>query len=814
MQVSYNWLKQYVPFNLKVEDVAEILTNTGLEVEEFEAWESIKGGLKNVLIGEIVECAKHPDADKLQITKVNVGAGELLQIVCGAPNARVGVKSPVALVGAQLYPVNATEPFVIKKSKIRGVESFGMICAEDELGLGESHNGIMELPGDVKVGTPAAEYFKVERDYVITIGLTPNRSDAFSHIGTARDLRAALDAVYNVDLPLELPSEVAKGIFANPINIEIANTEKCKRYTGLYIKNVQVKPSPQWLQNRLKAIGAKPINNIVDITNFVLHEFGQPLHAFDADKITGGKIVVKTVAENTKFITLDNTERKLSEEDLMICDSEKPLCIAGVYGGVGSGVTTETKNVFLESAFFDAISIRKTAQRHGLRTDASQHYEKTTDINVTLKAAHRAALLIAELAGGEISETTDVYPSVQANAEVETSYARINELAGTNLPKEKVNKILSDLGVEVSATGDELKLSVPTYKTEVTREADIVEEILRIYGYNTIPMPKHLKSSLSFSNKIDNLKWENIAANYLVGAGYFEASTNSITQSKFETDKVLQEQTVRLLNSQTSELDALRTSMVYSLLEVVQRNSNFKNADLKLFEFGKTYIKKSANTFTESATYEQIPHLAVVLSGKTVETNWLEKGEKVNFYHLKTDILNVLKRIAGNFTTSAFENEGVFAFGIKLFAEEQLIGTIGKISNPILKSFDIKQDVFYANILWDEVLNRTQFNKIQFNELPKYPAVQRDLSMVVETNLPFRKIEEIAFAENKNKLLREVSLFDVYKGEKIEAGKKSYAVSFTFQDESKTLTEKDIDKAMGRLMEKLEKDAGAVIRKG
>lgn len=810
MQISYNWLKQYVPFNLKVEDVAEILTNTGLEVEEFEAWESIKGGLRNVVIGEIVECVKHPDADKLQVTKVDIGTGELLQIVCGATNARVGVKSPVALMGAQLFPVGATEPFTIKKSKIRGVESFGMICAEDELGVGVTHNGIMELPTDVKNGTQAADFFAVESDFVFSIGLTPNRSDAFSHIGVARDLRAALSAVYNVDLPLKIPVSEVQGTFRNPVEISVENSEKCKRYTGVYIKNVSVNPSPTWLQNRLKAIGVKPINNIVDVTNFVLHEYGQPLHAFDADKISDGKIVVKTVAQNTKFTTLDNVERKLSAEDLMICDSEKPLCIAGVYGGLGSGVTNETKNVFLESAFFDAISIRKTAQRHGLRTDASQHYEKTTDINVAVKAANRAASLIAELAGGEISEVTDVYPNVQENATVETSYSRINELAGTTLPKEKVNKVLLDLGIGISENSDDLQLSVPTYKTEVTREADIVEEILRIYGYNTIPLPKHLKSSLSFSNKIDNLKWENIAANYLVGAGYFEASTNSVTQSKFEMDKVLQEQMVRLLNSQTSELDALRTSMTYGLLEVVSRNINFKNTDLKLFEFGKTYLKNtSANATTP---YEQISHLAVVLSGKTVETNWLEKGEKIDFFHLKTDVLNVLKRIAGNFTTTTFENEGVFSFGIKLFVEEKLIGTIGKINSATLKNFDIKQDVFFADILWNEVLERAQFNKIQFTELPKYPAVQRDLSMIVDAHLPFLKIEEIAFAENR-KLLREISLFDVYKGDKIEAGKKSYAVSFTFLDESKTLTEKDIDKVMNRLMENIEKEAGAQIRK-
>lgn len=807
MQISYNWLKQYVPFNMEVKDVAEVLTNTGLEVEDIQPWESVKGGLRNVVIGEIISCEKHPDADKLQITKVDIGEGELLQIVCGAPNARIGVKSPIALVGARLFPIGAEDAIVIKKSKIRGVESFGMICAEDELGLSDSHAGIMELPVDTKVGVPAAEYFEIENDFIISIGLTPNRSDAFSHIGVARDLRAALSAVYNIDLPLQTPSTKAVGAYVNPIKITIKDSAKCGRYSGIYIKDVHVKSSPKWLQNRLRAIGIKPINNIVDVTNFVLNEFGQPLHAFDADKISGN-IIVQTVEDGTKFVTLDNVERKLSAEDLMICDSEKPLCIAGVYGGLGSGVTNETKNVFLESAFFDSTSIRKTAQRHELRTDASQRYEKITDINIVQQAAYRAALLISEVAGGTISQIEDVYPNVVNNAIVTTSYTRINDLSGTKLPREKVNKILSNLEIEVVEKNEQdIQLSVPTFRVEVTREADVVEEILRIYGYNNIPMPKHLRSSLSFSSKTDNLKWENVAANYFVGAGYFEASTNSITKSKFETDAKLQEQMVRLLNSQTSELDALRTSMIYGLLEVVQHNINFKNLDLKLFEFGKTYRQQT------SGDYVQTSHLATLLTGKNTDANWLKKSEKVNFYNIKTDVLNVLKRLVGNIRITVFENESVFSFGIKLFSEEKLIGTIGKVKSSMLKNFDIKQDVFFADILWNEVVEKTQFQKLKFTEIPKYPAVQRDLSMIVDEQLPFRKIEEIAFSENY-KLLREVSLFDVYKGDKIESGKKSYAISFTFLDETKTLTEKDIDKAMTRLMEKLEKEGGVQIRKG
>ena len=807
MKISYNWLKQYVDFTLTPEDVSEILTNTGLEVEEFETWESVKGGLKGVVIGEIKECVQHPDADKLKVTKVDIGTGELLQIVCGAPNCRVGLKSPIATIGANLYPVNAEEVFAIKKSKIRGVESFGMICAEDELGLGESHSGIMELPLDTPIGLSAAEYFNVESDIVYTIGLTPNRSDGFSHIGVARDLRAALRGVYNVGLDLKLPTPDVAQKFSSPIAVKIENTKACKRYSALYIKNIKVQESPLWLQNRLKAIGVKPINNIVDVTNFVLHEMGQPLHAFDAAKIGGGQVIVRNCNAGTPFVTLDGVERKLDAEDLMICDAQQALCIAGVYGGLDSGVSDTTTDVFLESAFFDPISVRKTATRHALRTDASQHFEKTTDVNATSVAALRAAALIVELGGGEVSEMVDVYPDSVANAVVETSFARINELAGTNLPQEKVEAILNDLGFVIQPmSGGVVHLTVPTYRVEVKREADVVEEILRIYGYNTVPMPKRLHASLSFSPAIDYLKMENKAADYLVGAGYFEASTNSITQSKFEQDKALQEQTVRLLNSQTTELDALRTSMVYGLLEVVSRNINYKNQDIQFFEFGNTYHKTSEG-------YSQQRHLTLLLSGKTREQNWISKAEKFTFFHLKTDVLNLLNRFMGGYVTTSFENESVFEFGLKIIVEGQLAGTIGKLKSNICQQQDVKQEVFFADINWSVVLERSAFQQVRFTELSKYPAVQRDLSMIVEDALAFEKIEQLSFAENK-KLLRSVSLFDVYKGEKIEAGKKSYAVSFTFLDETKTLTDKDIDKVMNRLMDKFEKEIGAQIRRG
>ena len=807
MKISYNWLKNYLDFNLVPQDLAEILTNTGLEVESVEVFESVPGGLEGVVIGEIVECEKHPDADKLKVTKVNIGKGELLQIVCGAPNCRVGLKSPIALVGTTLYP-SSGDKLQIKKAKIRGVESYGMICADDELGLGSSHAGIMELNAETKVGTPAADYFKVEKDHTIEIGLTPNRSDAYSHIGVARDLSAALSAVYKIDLPLKYP---VNGSPRSTVNSQLTTVSvddaACPRYSGINISNVKVADSPDWLKNRLKSIGIRSINNVVDITNFVLHEYGQPLHAFDADKIKGGKVIVKKLPEGTIFKSLDGVDRKLSAEDLMICDADGGICIAGVFGGLDSGVTESTTNIFLESANFDAISVRKTAARHNLRTDAAMHFEKICDINITVEALKRAASLICEICGGEVaSDIVDVYRNPVKGFPITITLTRINKLAGAEIPAATVKNILTKLGIEITEDkGDQLSLLVPTFKVEVKREADILEEILRIYGYNTIPIPKMLHSSLSFSPKIDYVKMENIAANLLTGAGFHEISTNSVSQSKFEQDEEMKKQQIMLLNSQTAELDSLRTSMIYSGLEVIAYNQNRKNADLRLYEIGKTYHKSDTG-------YTQKQHLTLFLTGADAEDNWLDKGAKYTFYHLKSYVDNLLSRFGIHQHTQSVVESLPFAFAGRLVVEDRELVTFGQIDKSVLKAFDIKQDVFYADIDWDYLTEWSQHTKIQFQQLPKFPSVRRDLALVVDAGLNFEQIEKIAQMEGR-KLLHGVSLFDVYKGDKIEQGKKSYAVSFTFLDPEKTLTDQDIDKVMSKLMKKLETELGAVVRK-
>ena len=806
MKISYNWLKNYLDFNLVPTDLSEILTNTGLEVEGVELFESVQGGLEGVVIGEIMECTKHPDADKLNVTKVDVGTGELLQIVCGAPNCRVGLKSPIALVGTTLYP-SSGDKLQIKKAKIRGVESFGMICADDELGLGASHAGIMELDPNTKVGTPAAEYFKVEKDHTIEIGLTPNRSDAFSHIGVARDLSAALAAVYKIDLPLKKPVVQWPSVSGTLTTVSVEDSAACARYSGVNISKVKVAESPDWLKNRLKAIGIRAINNVVDITNFVLHEYGQPLHAFDAGKIKGGKVIVKKLPEGTVFKALDGVDRKLSAEDLMICDADGGMCIAGVFGGLESGVTDGTTNIFLESAYFDQISVRKTAARHNLRTDAAMHFEKITDINITVEALKRAASLICEICGGEIvSEIIDVYANPVAGFPVTILLSRINRLAGAEIPAATVKNILSKLEIKITEDkGDVLELLVPTFKADVKREADVLEEILRIYGYNTIPMPKTLRSSLSFSPKVDYTKMENIAANFLTGAGFHEISTNSVSQSAFEKDEELKKQQILLLNSQTAELDSLRTSMIYSGLEVIAYNQNRKNADLRLYEIGKTYHKADKG-------FEQKQHLSIFLTGLDEQDNWLEKGAKYNFYHLKSYVDNLLIRFGIHQHTNVVVESSPFTFAAKLTVEDKTLATFGQVDKSILKAFDIKQDVFYADIDWDYLTERSQHTQIVFHPLPKFPSVRRDLALVVDADLQFAQIEKIAQMEGR-KLLKEVSLFDVYKGDKIEQGKKSYAVSFTFLDPEKTLTDQDIDKVMSKLMKKLESELGAVVRK-
>ena len=808
MKISYNWLKNYVDFNLTPKDLGEILTGVGLEVEDITPFETIQGGLEGVVIGEVKECAKHPDADKLSVTKVDVGTSELLQIVCGAPNVAAGQKVVVALVGSTLYPAGG-EKLQIKKAKIRGVESFGMICAEDEIGLNDNHAGIMVLDASVVVGTKAADHFKVEKDFVIEIGLTPKRGDANSHIGVARDLAAALNVAYKAKVNFTKPDTSKFKVQSSKFKVEVdvQDTNACPRYSGITISNITVADSPDWLKNKLKVIGVRSINNVVDITNYVLHEYGQPLHAFDADKISGGKVIVKKLAAGTVFKTLDDRDVKLSGEDLMICDTEGGMCIAGVFGGANSGVTSSTKNIFLESAYFSATGIRKTGTRLNLRTDASMHFEKGTDPNITVEALKRAALLITEICGGEVSsDIIDIYPNPIEGWRFSVSYEHMIKLAGFAIEKETIQQILNHLEIKIEKEeGDEWQLLVPAFKTDVKREADIVEEVIRILGYNSFTLPKNLKSSLSYSPKVDTQKLENTIANMLAGAGFSEIWTNSVTQSRYEEDELLKQQQVKLLNSQTAELDSLRTSMLYSGLEVIAYNQNRKATDLRLYEFGKTYHKAEGK-------YVENNHLQILLTGKNAEDNWLAKGTSYSFYHLKSVVVNVLNRLGHyNFEKDIVE-ANPFTFALVLKNEGFEVARLGSIAKSVLSKFDIKNEVFFADLNWSYLLEKSQFAQTTFSELPKFPSVKRDLAMVVNEELKFDAIEKIAVIESK-KLLQEISLFDVYKGDKMEKGKKSYAVSFIFQHPEKTLTDAEIEKVMSKLMNKYENELGAVIRK-
>lgn len=809
MKISYNWLRNYVDFNLTPKDLGEVLTGVGLEVEDITPYETLKGGLEGVVIGEVKECGKHPDADKLSVTKVDVGTGEWLQIVCGAPNVAAGQKVVVALVGSTLYPLTG-DKIQIKKAKIRGVESFGMICAEDEIGLSDNHAGIMVLPADIAVGTKAADYFKIENDYVIEVGLTPNRGDANSHIGVARDLATALNIAYKAKVNFTKPdtSNFKVANTSSKIIVEVKDFEACPRYSGLTITGIKVAESPDWLKNKLKAIGLRTINNVVDVTNYVLHEYGQPLHAFDAAKIRGSKVIVQKLAEGTLFKTLDEKEVKLSANDLMICDAEGGMCIAGVFGGAESGVTESTTSIFLESAYFTGTGIRKTGTRLNLRTDAAMHFEKGTDPNITVEALKRAALLICEICGGEVaSDIIDIYPNPVEGWRFSVSHQRLIKLAGFDIDMATIRQLLAHLEIKIeSEEGDNLNLLVPAFKTDVKREADIVEELVRILGYNSFALPKHLKFSLSYTPKVDAHKLENTVADMLTGAGFNEIWTNSITQSKFEEDDQLKQQQVKLLNSQTAELDSLRTSVLYSALEVVAYNQNRKAGDLRLFEFGKTYHKLDDK-------YSEKRHLQILLTGKTIEDNWLAKGETYNFYHLKSFVINVLSRLGHcSFDKETVEG-GSFNFSLVLKSEGEEVARLGSVAKKVLNKFDIKNEVFFADLNWSWLLEKSQFVKTSFTELPKFPSVKRDLAMVLNEELQFEAVEKIAVNESK-KLLQDISLFDVYKGDKMEKGKKSYAVSFVFQHPDKTLTDAEIEKVMGRLMGKYESELGAVIRKG
>jgi phenylalanyl-tRNA synthetase beta chain len=793
MNISYNWLKTYLDFDLNPADTAKILTDTGLEVEGLEQIQAVKGGLEGVVIGEVLTKEKHPDADKLNITTVDLGNGEPVQIVCGAPNVDIGQKVPVATVGCTLYP-SPEESFKIKKSKIRGVESHGMICAEDELGLGKSHDGIMVLDPAAIAGTPAATFFDLEDDYLIEIGLTPNRADAMGHIGVARDLKAFLNVHENKGIELKLPevSNYKKGNFPCT-NIELNNTEKCPRYAGMLIKNVKVQESPKWLKERLLSIGLSPINNVVDITNFVLHETGNPLHAFDA-KVVGNKVIVDKATKGEKFTTLDEVERELDSDDLMIRNASSSMCIAGVFGGIDSGVTEKTTDVFLECAYFNTVSVRKTAKRHGLNTDASFRFERGVDPNNIIWSLERAASLISELANGECSEISDQYPNKIENFKVEFSYSRCNDLIGKELDKSMVNTILSNLDIEIDSEKDGIAiLSVPPYRVDVQREADIIEEVLRIYGFNKVEIPSNLRSSLSFSQDIDEEKVVNTISDLLVSNGFLEAMSNSLTSSKYieksQSKQLNSEENVEMLNPLSQDLDVMRQSLVFNGLEVVAYNQNRQNADIKIFEFGKTYKK------IEGA-YKENKRLALFLSGKQEEESWNSTSDKVSFYEAKGYLELILNKLGINKNIQYSNiNNDLFEDGMTFSIAKKEVGSIGWINQKNQKNFSIKSKVFCIDLDWNTIVSLLKMNKVKFKELPKTQSVRRDFSLLLDEKVSFDSIREIAYSKEK-RILREVGLFDVYEGNKLEKGKKSYAVNFIFQDDEKTLKDKQVDKIM------------------
>lgn len=810
MKVSYNWLRDYVQTDLTPEEMSKILTDTGLEVEGLEKIESVQGGLQGVVIGEVLTCEQHPDADRLKVTTVSVG-GDPLTIVCGAPNVGAGQKVVVATVGTTLYP-EPDKAFKIKESKIRGQVSQGMLCAEDELGLGESHDGIMVLPESVAVGTPAATYFELEDDYQIEIGLTPNRSDALGHVGVARDLVAYLNTHNEENIALTWPNVSDFKVDSNelPIAISVEDEEACPRYMGTSIKGVKVEASPSWLQNRLRAIGLAPINNVVDITNFVMHELGTPLHAFDAAKLNG-KVVVKPAGAGDKFTTLDEVERELAESNLMITNGTDHLCIAGVFGGISSGISDATTDVFLESAYFEPVSVRKTAKMHGLNTDASFRFERGVDPNLTDVALKRAALLIQEIAGGTIAmDVVDTNPKPIENKTVKFSFDRCNQLIGEELSQERVKTILSNLDIKVlSENNGVAELEIPAYRIDVTREADVIEEVLRIHGFNAVPVPTKWNASLSKHIKPDPEKIQNTISEMLVGMGCMEMLNNSLTKSSYVRDlggEVLKdERSVAMLNPLSQDLDVMRQSLVFNVLETVAYNQNRQNPNLQLFEFGKIYQKFESG-------YNENKRLIIGISGDKQFENWNSTNEQRTFFTVKAMAEAVLERLGmkGLMKTKALKNS-LLQDGLQVYVLKNKVGEVGWVSPEYKKHFGLKNDVFVADLDWDMILDSLKFTKIKFTELPKTFAVRRDFSLLLDEKIQFSEIEEIAFASDR-KLLQEVGLFDVYEGKNLDAGKKSYAVSFIFQDAEKTLKDKQVDAIMTKIRQSLESKLGAQLR--
>lgn len=807
MKISYSWLKEYIKTDLSPEEVGEILTDTGLEVEGIEEVESVKGGLKGIVVGEVLTCEKHPNADKLSKTTVNVGGADPLNIVCGAPNVKAGQKVLVATVGTVLY--DGDDSFKIKKSKIRGEASEGMICAEDELGLGDSHDGIMVLDADAPVGVPASEFLDIKSDHVIEIGLTPNRTDAMSHYGVARDLRAAILHHRDGAPDLDLPSVSSFSVQSNelPVEVIVEDTEACPRYSGVSLKNVKVAPSPEWLQNRLKAIGLNPVNNIVDITNYVLHETGHPLHAFDLDEVRGNKIIVKQLPAGTKFTTLDDKERELHSEDLMICDESEGLCIAGVLGGAQSGVTEKTTSVFLESAFFNPVSVRKTAKRHGLNTDASFRYERGVDHNMNLYALKRAAILIRDIADAEISmEVVDVYPKPLEDYEVSINLDRVNNLIGQEIDVQEVRNILTSLDIKIRAeAGREMSLVIPFYRFDVRREADVVEEILRIYGFNAIEAGERMNISVANYDKRSEAHYRERTSVDLSARGFAEIMNNSLIRgSYFESNGFDADQSVQILNPLSQDLGVLRQSLVFGGLEVIAHNSNRQRHDLRLYEFGSVYAK-------EGEGYREGSRLGIWMSGNKSMLNWQVEAERTDFFNLKSEVQGILAGMGfSEWEETDYEHE-IFDHALAMTINKQVVVSIGKISAALTAKMNIKQEIFYADFDWTYLAKKAKKKKITFSELPKYPEVRRDLALLLDKDVSYAALKAAA-ERTERKILREVNLFDVYEGKNLPSGKKSYAMSFILRDDQATLNDVRVDKTMQKIQSTFEKDFGATLR--
>ena len=821
MNISFSWLKRYLKTDLEAERIAEILTELGLEVEEFEKIETIKGGLKGVVVGEVLTCEEHPDSDHLHITTVDVGAEAPLQIVCGAANCRKGLKVMCATVGSVLYPIDSEEEFKIKRSKIRGVESLGMLCAEDELGIGRNHEGIMELPADAVVGTPAKEYLHIADDYLIGIGLTPNRVDAASHIGVARDLAAYLKS-RGEEVEFTLPSVDGFKVddTSRTIEVEVVNQEAAPRYAGITVSGCKIAPSPEWMQNELRAAGINPKNNLVDITNYVLFELGQPLHAFDADKIEGGKIVVRSAEEGEKFVTLDGVERTLTSNDLMICSAERPMCIAGVYGGQDSGISDSTVNVFIESAYFHPVWVRKTAKRFGLNTDASFRFERGIDPNIQVYALKRAAMLMQELAGGRItSEIIDINPTPAKHFEFDFSLDRARKLIGKDIAEETFMTILSALDVEVRGReGDVLKVAVPPYRVDVQREADLVEDVLRVYGYNNIEISDHVNSTLSYAPKPDKARLQNIASDYLTANGYTEIMSNSLTKGAYyEGSKTYPvERCVKILNPLSQDLNVMRQTLLFNALEAVELNVNRRNANLKMYEVGNcyAYAEEKASEENVLAKYEESYRIGITVTGLATQLAWNAKAEASSFFTLRAAVERLLKRFGIDIYALQSESidDDLYADAIVFKQGPKELLRMGVVSPIVRKKFDIKQEVYFAEIDFDQLIKMTKKSKVQFKELSKFPEVKRDLALLVDKGVSFSTLRSIAFGAEK-KLLKSVSLFDVYEGDKLPEGKKSYALSFILEDRNQTLTDKQIERSMSNIQTQLEQKAGAEVRK-